>query len=602
VTRRLRLAAFAAVTLAVVVSGWWLVEQGAAPGADVRDASFVSAVFLSFAVPALVAEWRRPGDALAWRTVVVGTTFALAYYRLFGPTWAAAAGAAVWLATPLAGLWLLGALTERRPRGRRAAAAWVAPAVAGAAVVLTSAPRHTTWGRIAGGTRPATWIHFDAVLNVWEHQGNPFVAWPSATAVRIAWAGWSVVVVGLAGVLVARLLRGRRMRLDGPGAAPAPALPFLTTATVAGLVGVLANVFMAWPERAPIADGLGDEVVARGSVVLGGWWGDLLVVAPAFAAAVTGGVLVWAELVRPRLSRATSGALELGADPSPGDLRAVVARGLGDPSVRIGYRDGAGGWVDERGRPFALAAHGGRAAAVVTNQGRGVAVIEHDGSLSLQPDLVEVVATSAALALEGQRLAALAAARAEDARESAARLLMAGDRARQALGRQIAEGPDRTLAVTGALLGERPVPYEEVHRGLRTAVAQVREIAHGLTPVSLAEEGLARALEDLSERSEVPVRLRAHPGGRLAPALEVTMYLTAADAAAHATHAVDLSVAVAPARSETDDDGGEATVALRLDGWTGPLDQLLADRVATLGGTVAILDGALVVRLPLARP
>jgi hypothetical protein len=88
------------------------------------------------------------------------------------------------------------------------------------------------------------------------------------------------------------------------------------------------------------------------------------------------------------------------------------------------------------------------------------------------------------------------------------------------------------------------------------------------------------------------VRLVGHPPDRIAPALEVTMYLVVAEAATATRERLDVTVAEEPAAGE------EGFLELRVDGWNGPVDQLLGDRVATLGGTVVAHERGLVVRLP----
>ena len=44
---------------------------------------------------------------------------------------------------------------------------------------------------------------------------------------------------------------------------------------------------------------------------------------------------------------------------------------------------------------------------------------------------------------------------------------------------------------------------------MRAALAELREIAHGIHPVSLSDAGLAAAVRDIADGSRVPVRIGA---------------------------------------------------------------------------------------------
>jgi len=62
------------------------------------------------------------------------------------------------------------------------------------------------------------------------------------------------------------------------------------------------------------------------------------------------------------------------------------------------------------------------------------------------------------------------------------------------------------------------------------AVAELRELAHGLYPAALAESGLVAALDTLAARAPVAVELRAVPGGRHPVMVEAAAYALVADA------------------------------------------------------------------------
>jgi hypothetical protein len=58
----------------------------------------------------------------------------------------------------------------------------------------------------------------------------------------------------------------------------------------------------------------------------------------------------------------------------------------------------------------------------------------------------------------------------------------------------------------------------------------LRELAHGIIPRALADDGLSAALEELSERSPIPIDLVALPGGRYDRAVEAAAYIVVARA------------------------------------------------------------------------
>ncbi|HXV33462.1 MAG TPA: PAS domain-containing protein, partial [Gaiellaceae bacterium] len=122
-------------------------------------------------------------------------------------------------------------------------------------------------------------------------------------------------------------------------------------------------------------------------------------------------------LVSGRLAREGVGQLilELGEAHAPGELRAALARALGDPTLRLAY------WIPETesftdldGEPVELPeGRGEELATLVERDGKPVAALIHHRSLEEDPLLVEAVAAAAALALENERrLAALAKAQA----------------------------------------------------------------------------------------------------------------------------------------------------------------------------------------------
>jgi signal transduction histidine kinase len=61
------------------------------------------------------------------------------------------------------------------------------------------------------------------------------------------------------------------------------------------------------------------------------------------------------------------------------------------------------------------------------------------------------------------------------------------------------------------------------------AIDELRELAHGIFPAVLADEGLAAAVEVLAERSDTPIEIGSLAEGRLTPAVEAAAYFAIAE-------------------------------------------------------------------------
>jgi signal transduction histidine kinase len=64
---------------------------------------------------------------------------------------------------------------------------------------------------------------------------------------------------------------------------------------------------------------------------------------------------------------------------------------------------------------------------------------------------------------------------------------------------------------------------------LRSVLAELRELARGIYPAVLVDEGLAAAIEALAEAGPVPITIRSLPTERLAPAVEAGAYFLVAE-------------------------------------------------------------------------
>jgi signal transduction histidine kinase len=316
--------------------------------------------------------------------------------------------------------------------------------------------------------------------------------------------------------------------------------------------------------------------------------------AQAAALAVLAGGVAW-NWVRSRRARSVVARLvvDLAHSPPPGGLRDVLAETVGDPDLVLAYPlDGTSRLVDARGRPVELNVR--QEQTRVIRDGSVVAVLAHTPGLLADEQLVDEVAAAARLALENERLQAQVGARLEELRASRARIVEAGDAERKRLERDLHDGAQQRLVglslsvrLARAQLATGTDPevvrlLDEADAELREAISELRELAHGIFPAVLADEGLAAAVEALAEDGRVPLQIRGLAEGRYAPPVETAAYTVVAEAA----RATTTGVVVEAKRSggallvdvETDDDLGLDLVALQ-------------DRVGALGGRLAIERG-----------
>ncbi len=184
---------------------------------------------------------------------------------------------------------------------------------------------------------------------------------------------------------------------------------------------------------------------------------------------------------------------------------------------------------------------------------------------------------------------------------SRARLVAASDEARRRFERDLHDGVQQRLVSLALELhgAEAIAPREneglsaqlaDVRAGLAGALDDLRELSRGIHPAILSEGGLVPALRALARRSAVPVELNLSVDQRLADHVEVGAYYVVSEALTNAAKHAQATTAEVTARVEDgklqltiDDDGVGGADPAGGSGLTG-----LADRVAALGGTIAI--------------
>jgi signal transduction histidine kinase len=236
-------------------------------------------------------------------------------------------------------------------------------------------------------------------------------------------------------------------------------------------------------------------------------------------------------------------------------------------------------------------------ATEITHRDRRVGALIHGPALRDEAEVLQAVASAAALALENGRLEAELRARLEALRASRARIVTAGDEERRRLGRDLHDGAQQRLV--SILLGlqlahERPaLSAELVARALddaRAAVEELRELAAGIHPAILSQRGLDAGLESLATRASVPVELDTDLEERMPAPVESAAYFMVAEALTNVAKYAQASHARVGAHRED----GELVVEVRDDG-IGGADATrgsglrgLEDRVGALGGSIEV--------------
>src|SRR5262249_8060480 len=148
------------------------------------------------------------------------------------------------------------------------------------------------------------------------------------------------------------------------------------------------------------------------------------------------------------------------------------------------------------------------------------------------------------ISLENARLQAEMRAKLEEVRESRARIVTAADEERRRIERDIHDGAQQRLVALGLQLrtAQRRLGMEadaEVEcmldttvNELQVAVRELRELARGVHPAVLTEDGLGAALESLAARTPLPITLETFDD-RLPAPVEAAAYFVASEALAN---------------------------------------------------------------------
>jgi signal transduction histidine kinase len=552
---------------AIIAAGLLLSAGGIAATATspyVHSAIYVMVVGLSILLPFAVAaelHVRYPGRVLAGLLVAVGCAyFVRSLAAIDSPITYAPARAIGQFGEPLL-VWLMLAFpsgTLPRPWSR-------AIVVAGfLSIVLLWFPVIATSSSIplSGAFSPCT---SSCPANRWLVSSAPSTGEAFATVFRVCAAA---IVLATAGILANRLWRASRVmrRVLAP----------VLVASIVRTVAVAAFVIV------------GSTATVRG----------LLVVAYlAVPLAIVVGLVRGRAYDAAALERLVRG---LRARPGPEQLREVMAQALEDRTLEIAYwLPEAGAYAGSDGLPVAVG-DGGSGRSVTTvmgGDGEPVAALSHDPALLDHPQLLEAVSSTAAIALETNRLeTAVAAARAGT--------ITAVDAERRRIERDLHDGTQQRLIalrmklsvaerILGPDAGRAQSVLDELGGDIDSALREVRTVSHGIAPALLAERGLGDALADAARRAPIPVRVVGAPTRRYPQPIESAVYFCCLEAlqnvAKHAGAGASADIAlrcddVALAFAVRDDGAGIDAGALR----DGAGLSNIRSRVEELGGSATI--------------
>jgi signal transduction histidine kinase len=221
---------------------------------------------------------------------------------------------------------------------------------------------------------------------------------------------------------------------------------------------------------------------------------------------------------------------------------------------------------------------------------------------SVEDTLLGHLASQASLVLRNAQLTADLRATIDDLRASRRRLVEAQDAERRKIERNLHDGAQQQLVALSIQLGlladqaEDPETIRQaipaLRDGLRGALDDLRDLARGIYPPLLAEQGLLAALQAQARKAPLPVLVEADGHGRYSPDTEATVYFCILEALQNTAKYAKASAATirlaghgSGLRFTVTDDGVGFDAASTAPG-SGL--QGMTDRLAALGGTLRI--------------
>ncbi len=234
-----------------------------------------------------------------------------------------------------------------------------------------------------------------------------------------------------------------------------------------------------------------------------------------------------------------------------------------------------------------------------------IAVISHATDAA---ELERVLGSDLRLALDNERLQAEVLAQMNDLKESRERIVEAGDERRRVLERNLHDGAQQSLlglsydlrrarAAAATNGGERVVELLDwASSEVAQALAELRELAHGIFPAVLSQAGIGAAVTSLAETVPIPVDVHCTVTERLSAPVETAVYAVVVDGLQAASQADATGATVWITRR--DDHVIVDVTPDRIDVFSDVVH--LADRVGAIGGTLLTESNGLQAEIPCA--
>ena len=314
---------------------------------------------------------------------------------------------------------------------------------------------------------------------------------------------------------------------------------------------------------------------------------------------MAGGVA--ATALRTRRLASQIAAQVLAATPDAATLRHSLAESIDDPGLALVFPRDDGTVIDAAGQP-AGAGGTGLAVATVRRASRTVAEVRYRAELAGAEQLLGTAVQSAGLALE--HVAARARLRAElaDLAASRRRIIEDGDAERRRLERDLHDGAQQRLIGLQLFMqlaaddasDAQAETYHAARRIVSTALADLRDLAHGIHPAALTDDGLVTGLRTLANRSPVPLSIGGTgPVARSAVAEAAAYRLVAYTV--HTARQLDSDPVIRAAV-----DGDEAILRVRIE-TDGIGDKQAAEIMARASDRIAAANGSAAVETTAAR-
>jgi signal transduction histidine kinase len=369
--------------------------------------------------------------------------------------------------------------------------------------------------------------------------------------------------------------------------------------TVAAAILAIVAALRARDARAPFLvvgaavlamGGLGAGVAARWATWGGpAAWRAALVLQPALVGIVAGA----ASIVEGRSSRTRAAVDRLVARLSASEGRLpYLGGGIRDVHFAV---PGADRWVDAAGRDVGAPPAHSKHVVLAQDDLPFLKLILARGAD--EGDVIASLTQASRLALRNAQLSAVALARLSDVRSSQRRVVAATDAERRRIERDLHDGAQqRLIGVSFQLrMAQARVDMataqmlESAEHRVRDALARLRELAHGLFPRVLVDEGLGAAVEDFVSASSVPASLEIRLGEPVNADVAMAAYATVVAALRYARAAQSRQ----PARVSLERIADDLVVRAEIDGGNGSgLDWTeTADRVGAARGRFSVSTG-----------